>query len=350
MSSAPRCLVRGSINVDEFFHVKDIVRPGETISSSSLSKRSGGKGANQAVAVAKAGGAVSLVGAIGPDGDSVKDNIAQFGVDVQGIELVQEPTGRAIIQLTEGGENSIILFKGANHATLAAPTTSSFEPYTHMLLQNEIPFETTLEYLSMSKHSQRPITVTYNPSPMPTPAQISGEIRWDCIDWLVVNEGEARELLAAFTDAPPPDITRLSLTTDEPLPKLLATQLQPYLDLLSQFASSPLFKYVNIACTLGPLGVLAHLPFVDGGCVLFEPGARVDVVVDTTGAGDCWTGYLVAGLMRIDESHARASVEAELSVQEARSLLKESNVAAALCVAKNGAMESFPDRTAVITP
>lgn len=65
------------------------MRPGETISSSSLFKRSGGKGANQAVAVAKAGGAVSLVGAIGPDGASVKDNIAQFGVDVQGIELVQ---------------------------------------------------------------------------------------------------------------------------------------------------------------------------------------------------------------------------------------------------------------------
>lgn len=72
-----------------FSSVKGIVRPGETTSSSSLSKRSGGKGANQAVAVAKAGGAVSLVGAIGPDGDAVKENVAQFGVDVQGIERVQ---------------------------------------------------------------------------------------------------------------------------------------------------------------------------------------------------------------------------------------------------------------------
>lgn len=219
----------------------------------------------------------------------------------------------------------VVLFKGANHVPLAAPTTSTFEPYTHMLLQNEIPFETTLEYLAISKHSPRIITVTFNPSPMPTPTQISREIRWDCIDWLVVNEGEARELLAAFTDAPPPDIPPLNLTTDEPLPKPLATQLQPYLDLLSQFASSLLFKYVNIACTLGPLGVLARLPFVDGGCVLFEPGAKADAVVDTTGAGDCWTGYLVAGLMRIDESRSRTSVDAELSVQEARSLLKESN-------------------------
>lgn len=218
-----------------------------------------------------------------------------------------------------------VLFKGANYSSLAAPTASSLEPYTHLLLQNEIPFETTIEYLSLSKHSQRLITVTYNPSPMPTPAQISSEIRWDCIDWLVVNEGEARELLAAFTDAPPSDPVRLSLTTEEPLPKPLASRIQPYLDLLSQFASSPLFKYVNIACTLGPLGVLARLPFVDGGCVLFEPGAKVDAVVDTTGAGDCWTGYLVAGLMRLEEEHSRTSVDVELSVQEARSLLRESN-------------------------
>ncbi|KAF7968148.1 hypothetical protein HWV62_31720 [Athelia sp. TMB] len=87
--------------------LKDIVRPGETISSSHLSQRPGGKGANQAVAVAKAGGAVSLFGAIGEDEASVKDNIADFGVDVQGIEITQEPTGRAIIQLTQGGENSI---------------------------------------------------------------------------------------------------------------------------------------------------------------------------------------------------------------------------------------------------
>ncbi|KAF7968147.1 hypothetical protein HWV62_31718, partial [Athelia sp. TMB] len=169
-----------------------------------------------------------------------------------------------------------------------------------MLLQNEIPFETTLEYLRLSKHAKRPITTTFNPSPMPTPAQISGEIRWDCIDWLVVNEGEARELLAAFTDAPA-EITYLSLTTDEPLPKTLADELQPYLGLLSQFASSQLFKYINVVCTLGALGVLAHLPFVKNGCVLFEPAAKVDVVLDTTGAGDCWTGYLVAGLMRVDE-------------------------------------------------
>ena len=69
--------------------MKDIVRPGETISSSHLSKRSGGKGANQAVAVAKAGGSVSLFGAIGQDESSVKDNIAEFGVDVQGIEITQ---------------------------------------------------------------------------------------------------------------------------------------------------------------------------------------------------------------------------------------------------------------------
>jgi ribokinase len=69
--------------------VKDIVRPGETISSTSLSRRTGGKGANQAVAVAKAGGSVMLVGAVGEDGAWVKDQLNEFGVDVGGIESAQ---------------------------------------------------------------------------------------------------------------------------------------------------------------------------------------------------------------------------------------------------------------------
>jgi ribokinase len=69
--------------------VKDIVRPGETISSTSLSRRTGGKGANQAVAVAKAGGSVMLVGAVGEDGTWVKDQLNEFGVDVGGIESAQ---------------------------------------------------------------------------------------------------------------------------------------------------------------------------------------------------------------------------------------------------------------------
>jgi hypothetical protein len=109
------------------FTVGDIVRPGETISSESLSRRAGGKGANQAVAVANAGGKVTLVGAIGKDGAWVKDQLMNFGVGVEQIRTVevsydaygfercslsmkyttQESTGRAIIQLAESGENSI---------------------------------------------------------------------------------------------------------------------------------------------------------------------------------------------------------------------------------------------------
>src|ERR1700691_4876849 len=94
----------------------------------------------------------------------------------------------------------IVLYKGANYTTLSLPSPSDLARFTHILLQNEIPFLTTLWYLTHSKSPalERPITTIYNPSPMPTPTQISYEIKWEHVDWLVVNEGEAQQLLDAF--------------------------------------------------------------------------------------------------------------------------------------------------------
>jgi len=321
--------------------VKDIVRPGETISSTSLSRRAGGKGANQAVAVAKAGGNVTLIGAIGQDGAWVKDQLKSFGVEVEGIKTDQESTGRAIIQLAKSGENSIILYKGANYASFPMPTISGLAPYSHLLLQNEIPFPITLSYLSLSKSPtlKANITTVYNPSPMLTPAQILNEMKWELINWLVVNEGEAQQIL---------DVLPTSAFASHPTNSLQGNASDSVLrscKLISRLASHPSFKSINIVCTLGPLGVLACLTsaITDGDTqIIHELGVPITEVRDTTGAGDCWTGYLVAGLMELQVMTSPSSTS--LDVEDIRQLLRRCNQAAGMCVEKNGAMESIPGK------
>lgn len=97
-----------TLDIDEFFHLPHIVRPGETISSTGLTKRAGGKGANQAFAVARAGGQVELDGAIGDDGIWVKEMLESAGVGTDKLKIVKdEVTGRAVIQSAADGENSI---------------------------------------------------------------------------------------------------------------------------------------------------------------------------------------------------------------------------------------------------
>jgi len=81
----PLCIVRGSINIDEFFHVPNIVNPGQTLSSTKYERRAGGKGANQAVAIAKAGGRVALYGAAGPDGTWMLEDMEREGVQMEGL-------------------------------------------------------------------------------------------------------------------------------------------------------------------------------------------------------------------------------------------------------------------------
>ncbi|KAI0267502.1 Ribokinase-like protein [Gloeopeniophorella convolvens] len=334
MSSQPaRCLVRGSLNIDEFFHVQDIVRPGQTISSTKFERRSGGKGANQAAAVARAGGAVRLVGAVGDDGAWLVRGLARYGVDVGGVSVVPEATGRAIIQLTPEGENCIILHKGANHA-LPDPPAASLAAHladtTHLLLQNEIPWPSTLAYLSTA-HARGAATV-FNPSPMPTAAELRA-FPWAQLTWLVVNEGEAASLLRALcgdAGSAEQEQYHADWPDDMVLPAAFAT--------LGRLAHCETLAATSVVCTLGATGVLASVRGL--GETLYVPAAKLQGDVrDTTGAGDCFTGYFVAGLMQ--------SGEERLSADELTGLLRHSVQAAGMCVEKNGAMESIPERAEV---
>ncbi|KAJ6598243.1 Ribokinase-like protein [Mycena vulgaris] len=328
-----RCLVRGSINVDEFFQVKDIVRPGETISSDHLVKRPGGKGANQAVAVAHAGAMVDLVGAVGQDGLWVRDELEESGVRAEAISIAEENTGRAIIQVTDLGENSIrafwlsvpslfftypiftVLFKGANYATL--PSHTIHPDTTHIVLQNEIPLPSTIEYLARAATSN--ISTIFNPSPMPTPAELKA-FPWHQLTWLIVNSGEAFDLCKAL-DLVVPAVSASASAVDTAKP--LLSSLSSYLAM------------TNVVCTLGADGVLAQFTLLGESEPVHLPAAKLQGTTrDTTGAGDCFTGYMVAGLMRLEGQEATS--------EDYVSVLKRSVQAAGMCVEKRGALASIP--------
>ncbi|WVQ74996.1 hypothetical protein IAR50_004604 [Cryptococcus sp. DSM 104548] len=319
MSTPNRCLVRGSVNIDEFFHLPHIVRPGETISSTKFTKRAGGKGANQAFAVARAAGLVDLDGAIGQDGVWVREMLAGAGVGVERLlTLDNEVTGRAIIQSASDGENSIVLHAGANYHVPATDTPPYISNYTHLLLQNEVPLPSTVSYLSSAGQASPPLTTVFNPSPMLSPQQLR-EFPWAYLSWLIVNEGELGDLLLAFGSSANPG----AASEDELREKASAGILE--LAVNEYFSPS-----VGIICTLGAKGILCYQP---GQKVEYYPAAKLqNPVKDTTGAGDCFAGYFVAGLM---------------SGKALEEVLKSCLTACAICVENEGAMDSVPTREAV---
>ena len=111
-----KILVFGSLNIDLTFSLDHIVRPGETISSTALNRGAGGKGANQAAALAKAGADVYMAGKIGADGGFLTELLQSYGVDTGCVARYEGATGQAIIQLEKSGQNSIVLFAGGNGA------------------------------------------------------------------------------------------------------------------------------------------------------------------------------------------------------------------------------------------
>ncbi|KAJ7041020.1 Ribokinase-like protein [Mycena alexandri] len=311
-----RCIVRGSISISviEYSAVKDIVRPGETISSDNLVKRLGGKGANQSVAVARAGGVVELVGAVGQDGVWVRDELRGTGVGVGAVSITEANTGRAIIQVTDLGENSIILFKGANYASL--PTYTVPPDTTHIVLQNEIPLQSTIEYLARGSSSG--ISTIFNPSPMLAPEQLK-IFPWNQVTWLIVNSGEALDLCKALNlEVGAANPSASTVDTAKPLVTLLSISMPT----------------TNVVCTLGADGLLAQFAQFTQSEPLYLPASPLQGTTrDTTGAGDCFTGYMVAGLMRL---------EGQPTSDDYVAVLKRAVQAAGMCVESRGAAASIP--------
>ncbi len=289
-----RVLVIGSINIDDVFSVRRFVRPGETISCRSYSRHIGGKGDNQAVALAKAGADVSFAGKMGTDGRFILDSLAAAGVDASRVAISEVPTGRAMIQVQDDGQNCILLAPGANRDIASSDIDAFLEgwgPGDTVVFQNEI---SSMDY-ALEEAFRRGLRIVLNPSPI-TDSLLSLPIGRASL--LILNETEGQALTG---------------TSD-----------------VDSIASLLRGKYpdTEILLTLGEKG--SRYEGMRGESI-FMPAFRVKVV-DTTAAGDCFTGFFLADL---------------LTGADTRSALVSATRAAALCVGRAGAQPSIPSRAEV---
>ena len=278
----------GSLNIDVVCRVPHLVRGGETVASQSVTTFAGGKGANQSVALARAGAAVSHAGAVGADGDTLLEKLAHDDVDVAAVRRMAEArTGHAYIQVDDAGENAIVLEAGANHQLTRRQiddTLASFAAGDVLLLQNEA---NELPHL-IEAGRRCGMWVCFNPAPM---SEAVRTYPLNDVDLLIVNESEGAALSGA---SEPRRITRCLH--------------EAYGD--------------EVVLTLGAEGALHD----DGTHVTYVPGKAVHAV-DTTAAGDTFIGYFLARRMA-----GRAVADC----------LSDACAAAALCCTKPGAMDAIP--------
>ena len=185
-------LVVGSINVDYVIHTERLPKLGETLTGSGFSMNFGGKGANQAIAVAKAGCHVRMLGAVGRDhgGDLALQNLETFGVDCSPVLRSDRPTGAAVITVC-GGDNHIILDEGANRTVTPQCVRDAEELFAwakFVVLQLEIPVETVCEAAKLAKKNGA--SVILNPAPV---KEVPAEL-FPFVDWVIPNEFEAEIL------------------------------------------------------------------------------------------------------------------------------------------------------------
>jgi len=295
--------VIGSINMDVVNQVVKHPMPGETIHGRGTSYHPGGKGANQAVAAARAGAAVRMAGAVGTDffGPVLLDALAGHGVHTGTVLPLESTSGLAFITVDAEGENSIILSAGANGRFTPERLRSiwpELEGCSAVLLQNEIPWDTT--FAAMKLAQDRGMRIYFNPAPALRPQQET----FPLLHCLILNETEA-----GF-------ITGRILSNDESEEEVAIHQL---LDCGAE----------SVILTLGGKGLL----YGDrNGGRLRLPAYQVQPV-DTTAAGDTFIGAYAA------------AKEQGNSVEDA---LRFAAAAAAIAVTRNGAQESVPSRAEIL--
>lgn len=284
----------GSCNIDYVYSLDHIVKNGETLSSDGLSIFPGGKGLNQSIALAKAGAEVYHAGCIGQDGEILTDILRENHVDLSCIRYVDAKNGHAIIQVNKQGENSIFLYSGSNEMIEKEhvdEVLAQFAVGDILLLQNEI---NQLEYL-IEKAYQMGMCIMLNPSPCNEKI-----FRLDLhkVTYLILNEIEAKDI-----------------TGCEGAEEALAFFDKQYPEM-------------KIMLTLGKNGCI----YRDKDTKAYHPIFEVDAV-DTTAAGDTFTGYFAAGLAE---------------GMDIKDILKMASCASAISVSRNGAAPSIPDKEEVI--
>ncbi|MCX6498620.1 MAG: ribokinase [Arthrobacter sp.] len=288
--NAGSIVVVGSLNADLTIYTERLPLPGETLHGSGFAVNPGGKSANQAVAAARLGGAVTLIGAVGADdnGAMLLASTAGAGVDVTRVRQTAEPTGVAVISVDAAGENSIIIAAGANGTLAPADVDpAAFDGAAVVGLCLEVPVE-TVQAAAQAGHDAG-ARVLLNLSPYaPIPEALAG-----LTDVLLVNAHEASQFLGGF---------------ELPSPEAPEAEWEPA---VAQFAAHGL---AQVLVTLGSQGSVV-LDSSAGTPVVRIAPTRVDAV-DTTGAGDAFTGAVAARLAAGDtlvDSARYASVAAAMA-------------------------------------
>ncbi|HPQ94463.1 MAG: hypothetical protein KDI44_07055 [Thiothrix sp.] len=192
----------GSINIDHVYRVPHLVQPGETLTSTGYGRVLGGKGANQSIALARAGAAVTHLGRYHAGDFDLLAPLLAAGVDGSALQSVAQPGGHAIIQVDDRAENTIVLFPGANHSFTPADLDRLLAPAAAgdwLLLQNECSHTGPMIEVAFARGLQ----VAFNPAPMTDAVH---ELPLDKLNLLCVNRIEVRQLLGADPGrAPDPD-------------------------------------------------------------------------------------------------------------------------------------------------
>lgn len=283
----------GSLNLDYVYSVDSFVRPGETKSSKGMNQFFGGKGFNQSIALARAGAEVCHAGNAGSACDMFRAQLRDAGVDTAFLLPNDTTCGHAIIQLDSHGQNCILIYPGANHMIsheMVDRVLAEFTPNDIVLLQNET---NVTEYVIERAHADG-LRIAFNPSPYD---ESIAEIPLEKLEWLILNEVEVQDLSGQKAEE----------------------------DVVTWFRKN--YPKLKVVVTLGKRGAM----YIDRENVLHHPSYEVDIV-DTTAAGDVFTGYFIAG---------------QAAGDPIEKTLQTASKAAGISVSRHGAAVSAPTRDEV---
>lgn len=287
----------GSLNLDYVYKVDHFVRSGETLSADAQTVNSGGKGLNQSIALARAGADVYHAGCLGVGGERLGQMLRENNVNTTYLRETEEFQGNAVIQVIPSGENCILLFGGSNRCITSEQierTLSAFSEGDYLVLQNEINNLSEI----VDKAFERGMKIVLNPSPYD---QNLKSVDFGKLDWLLANEVEAAQISGSKN---PEDAWRVLHAS---------------------------FPMLSVLITLGSLGSMAY-KVTEMGVETVRQDAFHVCAVDTTAAGDTFTGFFIGALLE------------DMSLQ---TCMRRASMASALSVMQAGAAGSIPSRSEV---